>query len=499
MHLALFNPQGNFDNLDSYWTEHPDFGGQLVYVKELAKALDRNGHEVVIFTRRINDKAWPEFSEPEETFEGTGVRIIRVSFGGNRFLPKESLWPYLNEYAHEISRWYDLQGTLPDAVTAHYADGGVAAAVFEENTGVPYTFTAHSLGAQKLEKLLQQQEAFNVINHKYQFTLRLAAEHTAIGRAIQVIVSTRQEMEKQYGHPIYSDLFELKKSPFVVIPPGINQSIFFSNETAYDRVIREYLAGVIKRDIDRKRTSLPFAVSSSRLDPKKNVAGLVDAFAQSNEWQDRSNLMLAIRGIDDPKKVADGAVKSDEQIQLKHILNSINESGLWGKVAFVNLNSQQSLASVYREISKQGGVFCLTSFYEGFGLATIEAMACGLPTVVTVNGGGSEILRDNKHEYGILVNPENSASIAEGVLQILRSRNRWQFFRKMGLKRVETEYNWGKSAALYIEHIEHYLHNKRHNSIKRPPIPNYFIKPDEENLESLKWIEKYILNHIVQY
>ena len=39
MQIIFLNPQGNFDPQDSYWTEHPDFGGQLVYVKETALAL----------------------------------------------------------------------------------------------------------------------------------------------------------------------------------------------------------------------------------------------------------------------------------------------------------------------------------------------------------------------------------------------------------------------------------------------------------------------------
>ena len=46
MHIAFLNPQGNFDAQDSYWTEHPDFGGQLVYVKEVAIALADLGHQV---------------------------------------------------------------------------------------------------------------------------------------------------------------------------------------------------------------------------------------------------------------------------------------------------------------------------------------------------------------------------------------------------------------------------------------------------------------------
>ncbi len=43
MHLAFLNPQGNFDPQDRYWTQHPDFGGQLVYVKQVALARPVTG------------------------------------------------------------------------------------------------------------------------------------------------------------------------------------------------------------------------------------------------------------------------------------------------------------------------------------------------------------------------------------------------------------------------------------------------------------------------
>ena len=59
MHILFFNPQGNFDRADSYLTEHPDFGGQLVYVKEIAMAMVAAGHRVDIVTRRIIDPDWP--------------------------------------------------------------------------------------------------------------------------------------------------------------------------------------------------------------------------------------------------------------------------------------------------------------------------------------------------------------------------------------------------------------------------------------------------------
>ena len=78
MRVAFVNPQGNFDPQDSYWTEHPDFGGQLVYVKEVALAMAARGHRVDILTRRIVDPDWPEFEAPLDSYQGVeGVRIVR--------------------------------------------------------------------------------------------------------------------------------------------------------------------------------------------------------------------------------------------------------------------------------------------------------------------------------------------------------------------------------------------------------------------------------------
>ena len=53
MRIAFLNPQGNFDPEDSYWTEHPDFGGQLVYVKQVA--LDPNYNPVIWHDK---DETW---------------------------------------------------------------------------------------------------------------------------------------------------------------------------------------------------------------------------------------------------------------------------------------------------------------------------------------------------------------------------------------------------------------------------------------------------------
>src|SRR5437870_599971 len=155
MYLAFLNPQGNFDPKDSYWTAHPDFGGQLVYVKQLALAMGALGHRVDIVTRRIEDPQWPEFAAPTDAYPGhPNVRILRIPCGPQAFLPKEELWPFLgSEFVPRLLALYREESAQPDATTAHYGDGGLCAAIIQEQTGIPFTFTAHSLGAQKMDKL----------------------------------------------------------------------------------------------------------------------------------------------------------------------------------------------------------------------------------------------------------------------------------------------------------------------------------------------------------
>ena len=71
MRVAFLNPQGNFDPADSHWTQHPDFGGQLVYVKEAALAMAEQGWQVDIITRRIVDPAWPQFASKFDAYPAT--------------------------------------------------------------------------------------------------------------------------------------------------------------------------------------------------------------------------------------------------------------------------------------------------------------------------------------------------------------------------------------------------------------------------------------------
>jgi sucrose-phosphate synthase len=442
MRIGFLNPQGNFDPTDSHWTEHPDFGGQLVYVKEVGLALARLGIEVDILTRRILDPDWPEFSAPITHYdsERERLRIVRIPCGGDDFLAKEALWPYLREWVAGIVKFYGNR--LPDFFTGHYADGGYAGVILKQQHASGFTFTGHSLGAQKLDKLDMNLANSEVLDARFHFSRRIAAERLSMCEASRIITSTGQERMEQYAHPLYASAVDSADDErFAVIPPGVNTRIFCTKSGTADETVTASLAERLP-DLERPRI-----VISSRLDEKKNILGAVRAFCDSPVLRQRARLALYLRDVDDPFEQIKN-LPPDERSVLEPILRLIDSSGARGHVDFINATSQQELAASYRFFAQRGSVFVLSSLYEPFGLAPIEAGACGLAVVATRNGGPSEIFADGS---GVLVDPANPAAIAEGIARAMKDHGG---YAERIRHRVRSIYTWERTAESYLAVIE---------------------------------------------
>jgi glycosyltransferase involved in cell wall biosynthesis len=88
---------------------------------------------------------------------------------------------------------------------------------------------------------------------------------------------------------------------------------------------------------------------------------------------------------------------------------------------------------------KMSDAFCLLSRSEGFCNALLEAMACGVPSVVTRVGGNPEAINDG--ENGFLVPVEDDAAAAERLLTLLRNREQAAQMGERGRNSVETRFS----------------------------------------------------------
>ncbi len=100
--------------------------------------------------------------------------------------------------------------------------------------------------------------------------------------------------------------------------------------------------------------------------------------------------------------------------------NLKTELGLDAVVHFPGFNDDPA------EFLSNLDIFLLSSSSEGFSIATIQAMAAGLPVIVTRSGGPQEIVTEG--ENGCLVDPDQPAEIAEAIEQLA---NNEQLCRKL--------------------------------------------------------------------
>jgi glycosyltransferase involved in cell wall biosynthesis len=82
------------------------------------------------------------------------------------------------------------------------------------------------------------------------------------------------------------------------------------------------------------------------------------------------------------------------------------------------------------------------SFYEGFGLPPLEAMACGTPTIVANVSSLPEVVGD----AGILVSPEHTEGWTVAMWRLLTDDSLHQELSEKGLKRAKL-FSWEKAAG----------------------------------------------------
>jgi glycosyltransferase involved in cell wall biosynthesis len=172
------------------------------------------------------------------------------------------------------------------------------------------------------------------------------------------------------------------------------------------------------------------AIYFGRVSKEKGIATLLKAWKAVVEKSPLAKLIL-VGGIDN----------NSQEI----FTNLIQELGLNGKVSFAGFVSDQEAANLLNS----SRIFVLPSTEEGFGLTVLEAMATGLPCVVS----DLPAFKENFKSAAVLVKLNNAKDLAEAILILLSDPEMCKKLEKKG-KQLAEHFSWDKVAQKELEVFE---------------------------------------------
>lgn len=268
----------------------------------------------------------------------------------------------------------------------------------------PYVLTIHDMST----LLFPAHRSFRNRMHEQRY--RRGALRAA--RVIAVSNSTRRDVET-----------------VLHVPAGRIRTIYSAPDPAFSAGAN---GGDDNRTLERYSIHQPFLLYAGTIRPQKNIPRLIEAFAvlrgELENHPEFRELRLVIIG--------------DELSKNPGVRRAVVSSRVENFVRFLGFVPMDTLRVFYRAAA----AFAFPSLYEGFGLAPLEAMACGTPVVASNLPSLVEAVGDAAE----LVSPDNVFDIARGIRDVLLDQDRRNALSAAGLDQAR-RFHWDHTAQQVLD------------------------------------------------
>jgi glycosyltransferase involved in cell wall biosynthesis len=363
---------------------------QETRVAALAGELARQQHDVTVYARK-DAAGLPGTSE----LPG-GATVRYVTAGPAEPLADEAVLPHIRTFAEGLAElWQDHK---PDVVHAIGWTGGLAALAATRDRSIPVVQTFHSLRAAERRHHIASDGA-TLAEHVATETSARDRLERAVARSADLVIATNDDE--------VSDLAGLgvPRSGISVLPFGVDSAHFSPEGPIAPRGERPRLIAVathLKRD---------------------GLETVVRALPEIPEAE-----LIIVGGPARPMLRRD-----EECCDLARLAGRL---GVADRIKFAGQVSAADMPALLRSADLMVDV----SWYEPFGMASLEAMACGTPVIASAIGGHLDTVVDGT--TGLLVSPGQPKMLARRIRKLLANPMLLDGFGIAAADRAQARYNW---------------------------------------------------------
>ncbi|MFZ1755856.1 MAG: glycosyltransferase family 1 protein [Caldilineaceae bacterium] len=197
---------------------------------------------------------------------------------------------------------------------------------------------------------------------------------------------------------------------------------FYGTPASKVRVIYEAAGALPQTEFLAETQSVNYALYVGTIQPRKNLARLIDAYA----------LLVEREKIDWELVIAGGVGWLGGQFRAR-----VAGLGLDGRIHFPGYVDDADLPALFQNAL----FFAFPSLYEGFGLPVLEAQQMGVAVMTSNNSSLPEVAGD----AALLVDPNDTEAIADAMLRLSRDESLRQELIAKGYKNVK-RFSWEKAA-----------------------------------------------------